>query len=198
MNQILTHINFQKSSEYEKTPPLRVFPNCSPMKYKGRHDFSKIDQARGRMSPLTSSLRLRGGRESICSDRILIFIRIATCVPSRQDHPKQTRHINKPLQLGRRRSPSTFPRTTSARPKDKSEHLSKDHFGPSHSPKIMNLGEGILRVKGPDPHSPLVKFSISTQDTAQRRDSSIHGVSYAAKSSHVLNITTPLLQHRRL
>ena len=113
-----------------------------------------------------------------------MYIRIATRVPPHQhrpphqDRPKQTtRQTGRapswgPLQLGPRRSPSTFLRTTSARPEEKSEHFLEDHFGPSHSPQMMNLSESILRVGGPDAphHSPSAKFSTSRQDTTQHQD----------------------------
>jgi len=67
---VLTHFNFQKGSKSRKAL------NYSPLKYKGRHNFSS--QRRDQSTPLLSRTQRKKKRRGIYSGQILIYTRIAT------------------------------------------------------------------------------------------------------------------------
>ena len=121
------------------------------------------------------------------SGRVLISVRIVTRVLPRQECPKQTTN-------------STYPRTTSARSEEKVRAPSRWSLKHESFTQMLNLGEGILRAGDPNPHShgPLRRFSPPRRMQLNGRISQFAESVTPLDHPHVLNITTPLLQHGQL
>ena len=72
---LICHLS-SPTSTFKKVQGTKRHLNCSPSKYKGRHDFSS--QRTDQSTPLLSRTQRKKKRRGIYSGQILIYTRIAT------------------------------------------------------------------------------------------------------------------------